>query len=386
MGKPSLRIICNTSEFITLRDTWNDLLIRSSSNTVFLTWEWMYTWWSCFGKGKELCIIIAEDEGSIVGIAPLHIIRERIFGLSTLRHIEFLGSTGIITEYQDFIILQGREQEIVNIFMDFLFSRTIEWDAMNFVSMKQDGLNNKLILNYCDNREIKYSVYNTNVSPYIELPPNFDEYMQSLSRNSRWRFKSLKKKLGNGRKVEIVETKDKTTVASDFSTIMHLHQIRWEDKGGDGSFAKHRAQYLRFHSEVVQKFYDNGWLYLLQLKVDGVPVAGQYNFFYHNVVCYHSVGFDPEWAEHNVGSVLQLNAIEDSIQKGAKEFDFLRGTEQYKYLWAKYEHISVDTVIWRSIKIERRVAVERKIRRTMKSLFPKSLAEKIYLRMFNRGT
>jgi CelD/BcsL family acetyltransferase involved in cellulose biosynthesis len=386
MGKPTLRIINNPSELFTLRDAWNELLKKSASDTAFLTWEWMYTWWECFGEGKKLFIVIAEDEGAIVGIAPLHLTRERIFGLRSLRHLEFLGSTGVITEYQDFIILKGREQELVPAFLDFLFERFLEWDAMNLVSMKKDGINLIQVRMYCDVKGIQYWEYNSNISPYIELPASFDEYMQSLSRNSRWRFRSLKKKLESGRKVEMLETKDKIAAAADFSTIMHLHQKRWDQKGGTGSFAQHRIQYLKFHNKIVQRFFDNGWLYLLRLIVDGLPVAGQYNFIYNNVVYYHSVGFDPEWAEHNVGSVLQLNAVEDSIQKGATEFDFLRGTEQYKYLWTKKEHISVDTVFWRTEKIARRAAAERKIRKTMKAFFPKTIVEKIYHLIFNRGT
>jgi CelD/BcsL family acetyltransferase involved in cellulose biosynthesis len=384
MGKITFRIITDQSGLENLHEAWNDLLKKSSSNTVFLTWEWMYTWWECFGGGKKLYVIVAEDDCTIVGIAPLHISQSRFFGLRSLRHLEFLGTTGVITEYPDFIIEWGRERELISLFIEFLFTNSMQWDAFNLVSLKQDSVTVRIISEYCKDKSLQSWDYASRISPYIWLPGSMDEYMKSLSNKSRWKFRDYRKKLENGRVVKLYETKEKGSVGKDFETIMSLHQKRWEQKGGPGSFAQSRDAFLQFHSTIVQRFFDNGWLYLLMLMVDDRPTAGHYSFFYHDVVYCHSVGFDPEWAESNVGSVLQLFAIEDSINKGARIFDFLRGTEQYKYYWTKKEYVSVDTVIWRSNNVARRVDAERKLRKIGKNLFHKDLVEKIYYRIVNR--
>ncbi len=384
MGKTTFRIVADESELKDLRDAWNTILMRSISDTVFLTWEWMYSWWECFGEGKELFVVIAEEDDEIIGLAPLHRTRAKIFGLRTLTHLEFLGTTGVITEYPDLIIQKGREHDLIPAFMEFLFRNSSEWDVLNLTSMRQDSENLKLIMAYCEMKGVQYWEYALNASPYIELPADMDEYMKSLSNKSRWKFKDYRKKLEKGRRVELLETKNKQEVSGDFLTIMQLHQKRWEHKGGPGSFAQSRTRFLNFHNRVVQLCFDNKWLSLLRLNVDGVSVAGHYSLMYHDKVYCHTVGFDPDWAEHNVGSVLQLLAIEDSIRKGAKEFDFLRGTEQYKYYWTKKEHICIDTAIWRSRAIARRVIAERKLRKAAKALLPKNLGERIYRKVMNR--
>jgi CelD/BcsL family acetyltransferase involved in cellulose biosynthesis len=384
MGKISFRVITDQSGLENIHEAWNYLLKKSTSDTVFLTWEWMYTWWECFGEGKNLYVIVAEDDCKIVGIAPLHISQSRFFGLQSLRHLEFLGTTGVITEYQDFIIEPGRERELISMFIEFLFTDSMQWDAFNLVSLKQDSVTIQVISEYCKDKSLQSWDYASRISPYIGLPGSIDEYMKSLSNKSRWKFRDYRKKLENGRVVELYETKEKSLVAEDFETIMSLHQKRWENKGGPGSFAQARDSFIRFHSTIVQRFFDNGWLYLLMLIVDDRPVAGHYSFFYHDIVYCHTVGFDPEWTQSNVGSVLQLLAIEDSIIKGAKVFDFLCGTEQYKYYWTKKECVSVDKVIWRSSRIAHRVDVERKLRKIGKELFPKTLVDKIYYRFVNR--
>ncbi len=43
--------------------------------------------------------------------------------------------------------------------------------------------------------------------------------------------------------------------------------------------------------------------------------------------------FDPELAALGLGTVLIGCAIEAAVEEGAREFDFLRGREDYKYRW-----------------------------------------------------
>ncbi len=38
--------------FDALANEWNELLVRSCSNTIFLTYEWQTNWWRCLGKGN----------------------------------------------------------------------------------------------------------------------------------------------------------------------------------------------------------------------------------------------------------------------------------------------------------------------------------------------
>ena len=35
----------NPEGFRGLQEEWNELLESSTSNCLFLTWEWLYTWW-----------------------------------------------------------------------------------------------------------------------------------------------------------------------------------------------------------------------------------------------------------------------------------------------------------------------------------------------------
>jgi CelD/BcsL family acetyltransferase involved in cellulose biosynthesis len=42
---------------------------------------------------------------------------------------------------------------------------------------------------------------------------------------------------------------------------------------------------------------------------------------------------DPAWSQKSVGLVLMGCAIEEAIRTGHDEYDFLRGDEDYKFMW-----------------------------------------------------
>src|SRR5712692_6709870 len=86
--------------FTSLKSEWNELLRRSTSNTLFLTWEFQSTWWSCFGAGLELRVLTARcDDGPLLAIAPLYLDRHET-GRTNLR---LIGGVEV-ADYLDFIV------------------------------------------------------------------------------------------------------------------------------------------------------------------------------------------------------------------------------------------------------------------------------------------
>ena len=66
------KIVSSIEVLRDLKGEWNELLAKSKSNTIFLTWEWAYSWAECFVNGdRELFVICLYDDGNRpIGIAP----------------------------------------------------------------------------------------------------------------------------------------------------------------------------------------------------------------------------------------------------------------------------------------------------------------------------
>ena len=77
----------------------------------------------------------------------------------------------------------------------------------------------------------------------------------------------------------------------------------------------------------------------------GDAVVGAYYGFHHRGRAYAYLGgFDPAYAQESPGAILIGKAIAEAAREGAREFDFLRGRENYKYGWGAEDRWTVQRV------------------------------------------
>ncbi len=100
-----LNLLTRKSEVLSLAPEWNKLLDNSDQNHVFLTWEWVSTWLSCFADTCSLQIVTARagNGGSLLGVAPLAIYVHRVSRVIKLRELSFVGSE-LAPDHMDFLI------------------------------------------------------------------------------------------------------------------------------------------------------------------------------------------------------------------------------------------------------------------------------------------
>ena len=67
----NIETILDSEELFGLHDAWNGLLRSSASDCVFLTHEWLSSWWRHLAEGRRLHVIVAREKGELIGILPL---------------------------------------------------------------------------------------------------------------------------------------------------------------------------------------------------------------------------------------------------------------------------------------------------------------------------
>ena len=70
--KAELRVINSIESFENLRDEWNELYAECQSTTIFLSWDWMFTWWDVFNTSinSKLFILCVYEKEQLIGLAP----------------------------------------------------------------------------------------------------------------------------------------------------------------------------------------------------------------------------------------------------------------------------------------------------------------------------
>jgi len=321
-----------------LEPSWNALLQRSGSDSIFLTWEWISTWWEVFGSRFALLVLTAEDDaGRLMGIAPLMVGPRRSASGLTSRALMIIGQRAdTLAEYLDFIVEPGREAQVTGAFCEFL-QRDLagEWDFIFFERILTTSPNLPTLRSRTTQppgiavRDV------TLMSPYVELGDSWPALLGAKSRNFRNQWNNSWNRLHAEGEVQFLFGGRDMPLTDALSEVTRLHRERWEERSA--SFKT--DEYLEFHQRLCTRIQPKGWLLLLLLSVNGENVAVRYDYVYAGKIWCMQGGWSPEWAAKRVGTLLTGKVIEWGIEHGLREYDFLGGDSDYKRRWATSERV-----------------------------------------------
>lgn len=324
-----VQLVTDGEQLKEIKDDWDELLESSQSSSVFLTWEWMYTWWNYFGRDTILRIVaVRNGTGRLIGLAPLCIRRKK--GVLPVNVLIFMGTMCVSSEYLDVIAEPGYEGDVSSALLETLQKDDRSWDYAMF----SDLLDSSVVIRHLkDNLQAAGHLIRQDLSqscPYLPLPAEKEDFHNSLGKEMRSTLKRRTRRLLEmGAEIRMINEPE--GIADAFQSLFQLHQKRWTLRGLSGNFRE--EQIRSFHLEVAGHFLEKEWLRLYLLKIRDNIIASLYCFQYKGRVFYFQSGFDPQWGSKSPGTVLMGYGIQDSIDQRMEEFDYLRGLEPYKFRW-----------------------------------------------------
>jgi len=323
-----LETIENFDEFLNLRDEWRALLQSSASDCVFLTHEWLSTWWKYLSEWRRLCIVTARDDRKLVGILPVAEKRAE-FSRMTPRVVELLGSGLIGSDYLDVIALTGREEEVTGAFAEHLHERGLMLQLSQLRDMNSVAA---MLAHQLSGRSWTISQTKLNVCPYIDLQGHtWDSYLSTLGSHIRKNINRYLRNIPRDFDMHVECVRTPLEAAGAVGIVVDLHKKRWAT-GLSEAFQSDSV--IAFHREFAQLAAERGWLRLLILWLDGRPAASLYGLKYGSTFYFYQSGFDPVYSKHGVGVATMGLSVKTAIEDGASEYDFLHGDEEYKFHWA----------------------------------------------------
>jgi CelD/BcsL family acetyltransferase involved in cellulose biosynthesis len=324
-----IKVYTDASGFSALAEEWNPLLKRSISDLIFVTWEWQKTWWAHLGEGSLTLITVRDDEGTLIGLAPL-------FGAQDEEGRETLAFIGCVdvTDYLDVIVARGHEEAVYAALLDVLSGEDgIRWDRANLCNIPAASPTRRLLPALAEARGYRVRVVVQDVCPVISLPVTWEEYLNSLSKKQRHEIRRKIRKANREAQVEWYIVQDPARLPDEIEDFIELHRQSAEEKD---AFMEPRMQ--EFFHAIAQVLQQRGWLQLAFIEVNGERAASMLNFDYGDAILVYNSGYDPQqYASLSPGIVLLSYCIEHAIQQGRKHFDFLRGEEEYKFRFGAQE-------------------------------------------------
>lgn len=160
----------------------------------------------------------------------------------------------------------------------------------------------------------------TDQSPFVKLEGDFEHYLNGLNKKDRH---ELRRKMRRAERM--AQHGMHVTHDGDIDTFLRLHRLSSAEKA---DFMGNSEDFFR----ALTRSLDEAGMLRLSVLWDGqVPLASMYQIRFNGVVHLYNSGYDPQFAGLAPGLVLLGFCIKKACLDGDSEYDFLRGTERYKY-------------------------------------------------------
>jgi len=322
-------IVETASELAALRQPWINLLGCQVNATMFMTPDWLETWWRVFGDERRLQVVRVHDGQQLVGLGLFTMRPILRHGVRTHTRLEVLG-TGeeeaeeVGTEYPDLIALPGKEEAVAAAIAGALHK--IAPDEVILTNVLEDSLCMRYLVPTME--KMRYGLLRSPSGRRyrVELPSSFSEYLNRLSKKKAKRVMYYRRRLEREGRFKMVRVQREDQLEGAFQELERLHTLRWNSKGKDGAFSQPR--FRSFHNQIARRALEAGQLGLRVWHLDDRPVAAHYHFHVGDTVYYYQSGFDTDALGNMSGGLVTLTAcIEEAIRDGFTYFDFMRAAD-----------------------------------------------------------
>jgi CelD/BcsL family acetyltransferase involved in cellulose biosynthesis len=316
---PDLQVdeITTSAGLEALAPAWHDLWRRAPAATPFHAPAWLIAWWREIGRG-ELRLLVARQGGRMVGLLPMY-----------LQQGGKLLPLGIaISDYLDGLFEEGDAPAVAGAMLRQMVLRR-DWRRCELHPLRPGSpLLEARAPPGCVDQVLEFE-------PCLVLETAGARHLRdAIPSGMRAKFRQAERRAEQAGRVSF-ESATATSLAEVLETFFRLHAARWACREAPGVLADPAIR--SFHRAAAPRLLSAGLLRLHALRLDGRIIAVVYALFGKGRTCSYLSGFDPEFGWISPGTLAVGHAIRQAIAEGAREFDFLRGQERFKYRWGARE-------------------------------------------------
>ena len=323
-----IEVIDNLNDLESSKPEWN----RLAGKFPFFRWEWMANWQTHLARNSQPLIVVVQDEaGNWVGIAPFCLNQTTANG----RSIELLSSGITCGDYLDLICDPEDYSTVASLVVDWLTenagkeSRFGGFDSIILEGVAGDSDQLTLLKGLFSAAHFDSHVSDIESCWEVALPATWEELNATFSKSHRRKTKKAVQRLADP--LTQVRSSRIEGIAPLWDVFVTLHQLRRESLGEPGCFAD--PDFNHFLKTAVEQLAELDLAELVIFEYDGFAFGshlllndGQRSFMYQS-------GIHPDWVKMEPGYQLIVWSLSESIARGFRSFDFLRGDEPYKARW-----------------------------------------------------
>src|SRR5262245_23678283 len=252
----SIEAITELPRFRDLRDEWTHLLAHSDADSLFVTWEWLYTWWRHLGAGRRLQLVAVRRRSELIGLAPFAVTPGRRASLAPLSSLAFLGTGSVGSDYLDVIVARGREAEVLDALAAWFDDQAL---AVAMAQLPRGSSSAAWLAGRLARRGWRCVERPADVCPFIPLEgESWSAYLGGLTGHHRSNVRRRMANLHRAFDVRFEMAETDADRARALAVFLDVHGQRWRERGGSTAF--YSPELRAFHEEWTRVALEQGWL------------------------------------------------------------------------------------------------------------------------------
>jgi CelD/BcsL family acetyltransferase involved in cellulose biosynthesis/GNAT superfamily N-acetyltransferase len=317
-----VRVLRELDEVRDAAAAWDSLAERASRGNPFMTPDWSLAWLEST-PGLRPFVLTAMEGGRLVGVWPL------VMSGGLVRRLSYVEGDvyGILCE-------AGDATRCAEGFARELLARRTEWDVAVLSDHFIGTVDGEAIATAASQAELRVTHLPASEYPYVDAraEKSLSDFEKRVGKKVVNEIKRRRRQLEGLGPVRVERARTPEAVAARFPQIVELHRRRWRERSDTSGFStEERIGGMR---RAAERFARASRLELDLLFVDEQLIAYSYGFVFGGRHVYYSPGFDPAYSPFSVSKILLHAQLTDVFADGLSEFDFSRGAEPYKLVWA----------------------------------------------------
>jgi CelD/BcsL family acetyltransferase involved in cellulose biosynthesis len=337
---PADLVIADANGLDRLEETWQALWERTEPVPPMLEFRWIRQWWRMHAaEGRLWVLVVRDDQGQPVGLAPLYLRDEGIADpRRCLRTIGFLGTGEAVRdevagEYTTWLGPPWALPLVTARVLARLAATAGTWDRLRLDCLWPGADIDGPLRRGLEGSAARIE---SETRPSFRSPVRpLDAYLKALpSANYRHRCRRALRE-GQEQGVELVRARTADEAAEMFGALEGLHQRRWQARGEPGVFAS--PVFRSFQLGLLERYLADGsaWLVGLRTRADENGgrrwLAVRYLLQAGGRLYDYLSGVDTEVNTALApGLLLHLHTLEAAAAAGIQVYDLMAGDADYK--------------------------------------------------------
>lgn len=337
------RIVTDLDAFRALQPQWDGFLKKAGVQNLCMTHGFLAQWLRHFLPDQILVVIVEDADGNWIGLAPFQINRSRT-GLSHkfLRHLQWIGTQPTVFDWMQ-IAVHPKSDETMVIQQIAQALQQAKWDVLDlqFVLVKTQLQILADALNL--HSDVEPSICESTCIPYVPLQSTEEEYEKTRRKKTRLEVNrhqnNIKKSFSEPLQLEFKAFTPETKPFLE--QFFNRHIQYWAERGSRSDFKRYpvlKEFYQSLLAEAPHAEQNNqAHLVFSVLTLGETALSFHFGFWQGERYLAHITSYNPDFKKHGPGTVHMDKLIFKMLERQSVEFEFGRGDEAYKKLWAEHQ-------------------------------------------------